>query len=152
MITVCKVESLAKLYLESKPAEISDTMIAELCDWVWGECQVNSLSRQCSWYAYYNNAREIFSDIQQRHLWMSAEDCNTTFGLHSVYSFIFQAMHDDDDYPTRNDSSLEIATYNVIAKRVPSLNVQKMIYSPRVLRSAAYLFLGYMLIAKMVYP
>ncbi|MGV0025924.1 hypothetical protein [Phormidesmis priestleyi] len=38
-IATSKVEVLAKLYLESEPAEISEATIAELCDWLWTEFQ-----------------------------------------------------------------------------------------------------------------
>lgn len=96
----------------------------------------------------------MFADIQQGHLWVSAENYDTTLGLNPIYNFIFQAMHDDDHYRTHSDFSLEgeIATYNATAKRAPSLLVQKIIYSESVLPSAAYLFLGHAPISKIVFP
>jgi hypothetical protein len=149
-----KVEILAKLYLESAPAEISEITIAELCDWLWGEFQDIPLNVEFSWYERYSNAAEMFADIQQSHLWVSAENYDTTMGLNPIYSFIFQAMHDDDHYRTHSDFSLEgeIAAYNATAKRAPSLTIQKIIYSESVLKSAAYIFLGHAPISKIVFP
>ena len=152
--TTSKVETLAKIYLESEPAEISDATLAELCEWLWIEFESISLNLEFSWYEHYNNAAEMFSDIKQSHLWVSAENYDTTLGLNPIYNFIFQAVHDDDHYLTNSDFSLEgeIATYNATAKRAPSLDVQKIIYSESVLRSAAYLFLGHAPTSKIVFP
>ncbi|WP_445244597.1 transposase [Microcoleus sp. OTE_8_concoct_300] len=149
-----QVETLAKLYLEGEAAEISDATIAELCDWLWIEFQNTPLNVQFSWYSRYNNATEMFADIQQNHLWVSDENYDTTLGINPIYNFIFQAMHDNDHYRTHSDFSLqgEIATYKATAKRAPSLNIQKIIYSESVLRSAAYLFLGHAPLAKIVFP
>lgn len=149
-----KVETLAKLYLESPPAEISETTILELCDWLWEEFQSIPLNIEFSWYSRYNNAAEMFADIKQDHLWVSAENYDTSMNLNPIYSFIFQAMHDDEHYRTGSDFSLEgeIATYNATAKRAPSLNVQKILYSESVLRSAAYIVLGAAPISKIVFP
>ncbi len=154
MTTAYQVESLAKLYLESQPAQLSDTMLAELCDWLWGELQKSSFNQQGLWYARYNSGTELLAELQQVSHWESAEHGHTTLALNPIYSFIFQVMHDEDHQPTRSDFSLarEIATYKASAKRVPSLNVQKMLYSANVLRSAAYLFLGHAPSAKMVFP
>ena len=149
-----KVEILAKLYLEGAPADISEDTIAELCDWLWNEFQSTPLNIEFSWYSRYNNAAEMFSDIQQSHLWVSAENYDTTLGLNPIYNFIFQAMHDNDHYRTHSDFSLEgeIATYNATAKRAPSLDIQKILYSESVLRSAAQLFLGHAPMSKIVFP
>lgn len=149
-----KVETLAKLYLESDPAEISEATIAELCNWLWVEFQNTPLNLEFSWYERYSSAAEMFADIQQSHLWVSAENYDTTMGLNPIYSFIFQAMHDNDHYRTHSDFSLEgeIATYNATAKRAPSLTIQKIIYSESVLKSAAYIFLGHAPISKIVFP
>jgi len=149
-----KVETLAKLYLESNPAEISDATIAELCDWLWGEFQSTPLNLQFSWYSHYKNAAEMFADIQQDHLWVSAENYDTTMDINPIYNFILQAIHDDDHYCTQSDFSLEgeIIAYNATAKRTPSLNIQKIIYSESVLKSAAYIFLGHPSISKIVFP
>lgn len=149
-----KVEILAKLYLESDSAEISAAAIAELCDWLWGEFQSTPLNLQFSWYERYNSAAEMSADIQQGHLWISAENYDNSLGLNPIYNFIFQALHDNDHYRTHSDFSLEgeIATYNATAKRATSLNIQKILYSESVLRSAAYIFLGHSPIAKIVFP
>ena len=151
--TSSKVETLAKLYLEGDPAEISEAALVELCDWLWSEFQSTPLNIEFSSYARYNNAAEMFADIQQSHLWVSPENYDTTLGLNPIYNFIFQGMHDNDHYRTHSDFSMagEIATYNATAKRAPSLNIQKIIYSD-VLRSAAHLFLGYAPISKIVFP
>jgi hypothetical protein len=152
--TISKVKTLAKLYLEGDPVEISDATLAELCDWLWGEFQSTPLNLEFSWYERYNNAAEMFTDIKQSHLWISAENYDTTMGLNPIYSFIFQGMHDNDHYLTQSDFSLEgeIATYNATAKRAPSLEIQKIVYSESVLRPAAYLFLGHPPISKIVFP
>jgi hypothetical protein len=149
-----KVETLAKLYLEGDPIEISDATIAEFCDWLWEEFQSTPLNLEFSSYKRYNNAAEMFTDIKQSHLWVSAENYDTTMGINPIYNFIFQGMHDNDHYLTQSDFSLEgeIATYNVTAKRAPSLEIQKIIYSESVLRPAAYLFLGHPPISKIVFP
>ena len=153
-IKTSKVETLAKLYLESEPAQISDATLVELCEWLWVEFQSTPLNLEFSWYERYQNAAEMFADIKQSHLWVSPENYDTTLGLNPIYNFIFQAVHDDDHYRTDSDFSLEgeIATYNATAKRAPSLDVQKIIYSESVLKSAAYLFLGHVPISKIVFP
>lgn len=152
--TASKVETLAKLYLEGNPAEISDATIADLCDWLWREFQTTPLNLQFSWYERYSNSDEMFADIQKDHLWVSAENYDTTLGLNPIYNFIFQAMHDNDHYLTHSNFSLEgeIATYNATAKRAPSLDIQKIIYSESVLRPAANFFLGHAPISKIVFP
>ena len=124
-VKASKVKTLAKLYLEGDPAEISDATIVELCDWLWTEFQSTPLNLQFSWYSRYNNAAEMFADVQQSHLWVSAENYDTTLGINPIYNLIFQVMH--DHYRTHSDFSWEgeIATYNATAKRAPSLNVQK---------------------------
>jgi hypothetical protein len=151
--TSAKIETLAKLYLEGNPTEISDATIAQFCDWLWGEYQSLSLNVEFSWYNRYHSVAEMFDDIKQNHLWVSAENYDTTLGINPIYNFIFQAIHDDDHYLTNSDFSLEgeIATYNATAKRAPSLDIQKILYSESVLRSAAYLFLGHTPISKLVF-
>lgn len=152
--TSAKIETLAKIYLEGNPAKISDTTITQFCNWLWGEYQGLSLNVEFSWYDRYHNVVEMFDDIKQNHLWVSAENYDTTLGINPIYNFIFQAIHDDDHYVINSDFSLEgeISTYNATAKRAPSLNVQKILYSESVLRPAAYLFLGYAPISKIVFP
>ena len=152
-VTTAKVETLAKLYLEGKPAEIPDRTIAELCDWLWSEFQTTPLNLEFSWFDRYNNVAEMFVDIQQSHLWVSPENYNTTLDLNPIYSFIFQALHDNDHFQTQSDFSIEgeIASYNATAKRAPSLDIQKIIYSESVLRPAAQLFLGHQPSFKIVF-
>ena len=152
--TAAKIERLAKLYLAGNPAEISDAAIAQFCDWLWDEYQRLPLNLEFSWYERYENVPEMFADIQKSHLWVSGENYDTTLGLNPIYNFIFQAIHDDDHYLTNSDFSLtgEIATYNATAKRAPSLDVQKILYSESVLRPAAYIFLGHAPISKIVFP
>jgi hypothetical protein len=152
--TSAKTAILAKLYLEGKPAEISNETIAQFCDWLWGEYQSLSLNVEFSWYNRYNSVAEMFADIKQSHIWVSADNYDTTLGINPIYNFIFQAIHDDDHYLTNSDFSLEgeIATYNATAKRAPSLEVQKILYSESVLRPAAYLFLGHAPMSKIVFP
>lgn len=149
-----RVETLAKLYLESDPAEISEGTITELCDWLWEEFQSIPLNLKFSWYSRYKNVAEMFADIQQDHLWVSAENYDTTLDINPIYNFILQAIHDDDHYRTQSDFSLEgeIVAYNATAKRTPSLDIQKIIYSEGVLKSAAFIFLGHVPISKIVFP
>ncbi len=153
-ITALKVETLAKLYLESKPAEISDQTIAELCDWLMGEFQQLPLNLQFSDYMRYENAEEMFADIKLQQLWVSADSYDSSVYPNPIYGFIFQGMHDYDHYLTNSDFSLdgEIAAYHFAAKRAPSLNIQKILYSEIVLRSAAYIYLGYAAVPKIVFP
>jgi hypothetical protein len=95
---------------------------------------------------------------QYRQFASKRSSCNSSQNrAHSktlLYNFIFQAIHDDDHYLTNSDFSLagEIATYNATAKRAPSLDVQKILYSESVLRPAAYIFLGRAPISKIVFP
>ena len=152
--TALQVETLAKLYLENKPAEISDETIAQLCDWLMSEFQKLPLNLKFSDYMRYDNAKEMFADIEQGQLWVSAESYDSTVYPNPIYGFIFQGMHDYDHYLTNSDFSLdgEIAAYNFAAKRAPSLNIQKILYSEIVLRSAAYLYVGYAAAPKIVFP
>jgi hypothetical protein len=153
-ITALQVETLAKLYLENKPAEISDETIAQLCDWLMGEFQQLPLNLQFSDYMRYENAQKMFADIEQGQLWVSADSYDSAIYPNPIYGFIFQGMHDYDHYLTNSDFSLngEIAAYNFTAKRAPSLNIQKILYSEIVLRSAAYIYLGYAAAPKIVFP
>lgn len=152
--TASQVEILAKLYLEGKPAEISDETIAQLCDWLMDEFHQLPLNLQFSDYMRYANVKELFADIEQSHLWVSADSYDSSVYPNPIYGFIFQGMHDYDHYLTDSDFSLEgeIAAYNFTAKRVPSLEIQKILYSEIVLRSAAYLHRGYAADPKIVFP
>ncbi|MEH2149866.1 hypothetical protein [Nostoc sp.] len=152
--TPSHVETLAKLYLKGKPAEISDETITQLCDWLMAEFHQLPLNLQFSDYMRYNNAQEMFADIERGQLWVSADSYDSTVYPNPIYGFIFQGMHDYDHYLTDTDFSLEgeIAAYNFTAKRAPSLDIQKILYSEIVLRSAAYLYLGYAATPKIVFP
>jgi hypothetical protein len=149
-----QVETLAQLYLEGKPAEISDETIAQLCDWLMGEFHQLPLNLQFSDYMRYANAKEMFADIERGQLWVSADSYDSSVYPNPIYGFIFQGMHDYDHYLTNTDFSLEgeIVAYNFTAKRVPSLEIQKILYSEIVLRSAAYLHLGHAATPKIVFP
>jgi hypothetical protein len=148
-----KVETLTRLYLESSPADISDETIAQLCDWLMGEFQQLPLNLQFSNYMSYHNAAEMFADIEQSQLWVSADSYDTTLYPNPIYGFIFQAVHDYDHYLSGSDFSLEgeITAYKVTAKRAPSLEIQKILYSEIVLRSAAHIYLGHAPAAKIVF-
>lgn len=149
-----QVETLAKLYLEGKAAEISDEVIAQFCDWLMAEFQQLPLNLQFSDYMRYADAKEMFTDIERGQLWVAADSYNSTLYPNPIYGFIFQGMHDYDHYLSDTDFSLEgeIAMYNFTAKRVPSLEIQKILYSEIVLRSAAYLYLGHAADLKIVFP
>ncbi len=152
--TASQLETLAQLYLENKLAKISDKIIAQLCDWLMGEFQQLPLNLQFSDYMRYENAEEMFADIEQGQLWVSADSYDSAIYPNPIYGFIFQGMHDYDHYLTNSDFSFdgEIAAYNLTAKRAPSLDIQKILYSEIVLRSAAYLYLGYAAAPKIVFP
>jgi len=152
--TTSQVGTLAKLYLEGQPADISDKTIAQLCDWLMDEFHQLPLNLQFSDYMRYANAEEMFADIEQGHLWVSADSYDSAMYPNPIYGFIFQGMHDYDHYLTDSDFSLkgEIVAYNFTAKRAPSLDIQKILYSEIVLRSAAYLHLGQAADPKFVFP
>jgi hypothetical protein len=149
-----QIETLAKLYIEGRPAEISTETITQLCDWLMNEFQQLPLDLQYSDYMRYANDKEMFVDIDQGHLWVSAESYDSAVYPNPIYGFIFQGLHDYDHYLTNSDFSLkgEIVAYNFRVKRVPNLDIQKIIYSEVVLRTAAYLQLGYAAAPKVVFP
>jgi hypothetical protein len=145
---------LAELYLKGKSAEIDRETIAQLCAWLMAEFHQLPLNLQFADYMRYANAAEMFADIAQNHLWVAADSYDSTVYPNPIYGFIFQGMHDYDHYLTHSDFSLagEIVAYNFAAKRVPSLEIQKILYSEIVLRSAAYLYLGHAAAPKIVFP
>lgn len=147
------VKPLAKLYLGSEPAEISKETIAQLCDWLMDEFHQLPLNLQFSDYMRYDNAEAMFADIEQGHLWVSADSYDSAVYPNPIYGFIFQGTHDYDHFLTKTDFSLEgeIAAYSVAATRAPSLEIQKIFYSEIVLRSAAYLYLGHAAAPKIVF-
>jgi SAM-dependent methyltransferase len=101
-----------------------------------------------------HSAEEMFADIHQGYLWVSAENYDSAVYPNPVYGFIFQGIHDYDHYLTASDFSLigEIVAYNFTIKRVPSLEIQKILYSEIVLRTAAYLQFGHAAAPKVVFP
>jgi hypothetical protein len=149
-----QVETLAKLYLKGKPAEIPKETIAQLCNWLMDEFQQLPLNLQFSDYMRYDTVEEMFADIKQGHLWVSVDSYDSAVYPNPIYGFIFQGVHDYDHYLTNTDFSLEgeSAAYNFTAKRVPSLEIQKILYSEIILRSAAYLHLGHAATPKIVFP
>lgn len=112
------------------------------------------LNLQFSGYMRYANAKEMLADIEQGHLCVSADSYNSSVYPNPIYGFIFQGMHDYAHYLTNTNFSLEgeIAAYNFTAKRAPSLDIQKILYSEIVLRSAAHLYLGLAADSKIVFP
>ncbi|MBW4552342.1 MAG: transposase [Aphanocapsa sp. GSE-SYN-MK-11-07L] len=149
-----QVATLAKLYLQGKPAQIPDETIADLCDWLMNEFRQLPLNLRFSDYNRYDTVAAMFADIEREQLWVSADSYDTSVYPNPIYGFIFQGMHDYDHYLTDSDFSLkgEIAAYNFTAKRAPSLEIQKVLYSEIVLRSAAYLDLGHAAAPKIVFP
>ena len=149
-----QIATLAQLYLNSPPAQISDDTIAQLGDWLMGEFQQLPLNLQFSDYQRYETATEMFADIAQGHLWVAAASYESALYPNPIYGFIFQGMHDYDHYLTHSDFSLagEITAYRAAAKRAPSLEIQKILYSEIVLRSAASLHLNRAVPPKVVFP
>jgi hypothetical protein len=152
--TTTRIVTLANLYLAGESAQIADETIAQLCDWLMDEFHQLPLNLKFSDYIRYENVTEMFADIEREQLWVSAESYDASVYPNPIYGFIFQGMHDYDHYLTHSDFSLdgEIAAYNFAAKRAPSLNIQKILYSEIVLRSAAYLYLGHAATPKIVFP
>lgn len=149
-----QVETLGKIYLTKKSAEIADETIVELCDWLISEFQQLPLNLQFSDYMRYTDAADMFADIEQSHLWVAADSYDSSCYPNPIYGFILQAVHDYDHYLTQSDFSLagEMTAYNATASRAPSLEIQKILYSEIVLRSAAHLYLGHAPPSKLVFP
>lgn len=159
MLTITKpvsqLEKLAKLYLDGKPAEIPEKTMQELCDWLMQQFRQTPVNPQFSDYLRYQNADEVFADIDRGHLWVSAEDSyDTSIYPNPFYGFAFLVMHDYDHYTTGGDWSLEgeMKAYKAAASRSPSLEIQKILYSQIVLRAAAYLYLGHAPEPKTIFP
>ncbi|NJL37836.1 MAG: transposase [Leptolyngbyaceae cyanobacterium SM1_4_3] len=137
------VETLAKLYLENAPAELSAETMAEFCEFIMDEFRQLPLAIQASTSMRYEQADEMFADIEQQHLWVSTEAYGADYP-NPFYGFALLAVHDYDHYQTQSDFSLEgeIRAYRATASRAPSLAIQKILYSEIVLKSAAHLVLG----------
>lgn len=152
---VSKVEKLARLYLEGKSVQLSAQTQQELCDWLMQQFRQTPLNAQFSDDLRYLSAEEMFADIENDHLWVSAEEgYDNSIYFNPFYGFAFLVMHDYDHYQTRSDWSLEgeITAYKAAASRSPSLEIQKILYSQIVLRAAAYLYLGHAPEPKTVFP
>jgi hypothetical protein len=149
-----QVENLAKIYLQSPSVDISEETKTQLCDWLMGEFQQLPINVQFSDYMRYETAVEMFADIEQGHLWESAESYDSAIYPNPFYGFAFMAIHDYDHYQTSGNFTLagEIKAYQATANRVKSLEIQKILYSEIVLKSAAYTYLGHVPEQKIVFP
>jgi hypothetical protein len=149
-----KLETLAKSYLNGESAEISDVTRQELCDWLKAEVQQLPIAIEQSETMPYRTAAEMCADIEQGHLWASVEHYDTTLYPDSFYGLAFISIHDYFHYLSNSDFSLEgeIASYKALADRAPSLDVQKILYSEIVLKSAAHIYLGHPPESKLVFP
>jgi len=149
-----KIETLAKLYLDSDPVEISPDTQAELSDWLMGEFQQLPLNLFFSNNSPYNSPEEVFADIEQDQLWISTEAYDTSIYTNPFYGAVLAAVHDYDHYRFHSDWTLdgEIAAYRMTANRSPSLEIQKILYSQIVLRAATHLYLGHSPEPKIVFP
>lgn len=149
-----KVDSLAKIYLEGESVEISDIAQLELCDWLMGEFQQLPINPMFSDYMRYRTAAQMCADIAQERLWVSAESYNSEIYPNPFYGFAFLAIHDYYHCVANADFSLEgeISAYRTLANRVPSLQIQKILYSEIVLKSSAHIYLGHPPESKLVFP
>jgi hypothetical protein len=149
-----KLETLAKLYLEGESVAISDMAQQELCDWLMGEFQQLPINPIFSDYMRYRNAAQMCADIAQEHLWVSADSYDTEIYPNPFYGFAFLAIHDYFHCVAGADFSLEgeIAAYRTLANRVPSLEIQKILYSEIVLKSSAQIYLSHVPKPKLVFP
>ncbi len=101
MLTSCKpvskVETLAKLYLEGKSIQLSDYSQTELGDWLMQQFRQTPVNAEFTDEQQYQNLSEIFADIAQDHLWVSAEEsCDASIYANPFYGFAFLVMHDYD--------------------------------------------------------
>lgn len=138
------LETLAKLYLNREPADVSDDTKTEFCDWILEEFQQLPFAVQADYTMHYDSAKQMFDDIAQEHLWVSMEEYDSQFYNNTFCGFALLAVHDYDHYQTQSYFTLkgEIQTYQTMANRAPSLESQKILYSEFVLKSAARLYLG----------
>lgn len=149
-----KVETLAKLYLEGEPAEVSEQTKQEFCNWMMGEFQQLPFAVQASNDMEYDTAVDMFDDMQKNHLWVSLENYSSDIYPNIFCGFALLAVHDYDHYKTKTDFNLdgEITAYQNLANRSPSLEIQKILYSELVLKSAAHLYLNHKPEPKVVFP
>ena len=148
------IETLAKLYLNQEPAIVSDEIKAEFCDWILEQFQVLPFAVQADYTMHYSNATEMFEDIANEHLWVSMAEYDSEFYNNVFCGFALLAVHDYDHYQTQSDFTLagEMQAYKKIASRAPRLEIQKILYSELVLKSAARLYLGKRPEPKVVFP
>jgi len=139
------IEKLAKIYLEGSPITISKKTTEELCEFIMGRFRDLPFAVQVSDFRRYETVAEMFADIDNGHLWELVENYDTQLYPNPFYGLAFLAVHDYDHYLANTDFSLsgEITAYKAIANQSPSLEVQKILYSEIVLKSAAHLYLGH---------
>ncbi len=149
-----KVETLAKFYLEGKSVDISDIVQQELCDWLMDEFQQLPINPMFSDYMRYRTAAQMCEDIAQEKLWVSADSYDSEIYPNPFYGFAFLAIHDYYHCVAQADFSLEgeIIAYHTLANRVPSLEIQKILYSEIVLKSSAHIYLNHLPEPKLVFP
>ena len=137
---ISQAEQLAKQYLDGAPAEISEETMDEFCEWMMAEYQQLPLAVEASDFMRYESTEEMFADIEQDHLWESVESYDSDLYPSPFYGFALVAIHDYDHYLCQADFSLEgeIVAYKTASQRVPSLAIQKILYSEIVLKSAAH--------------
>lgn len=149
-----KVETLAKLYLKGKPAEITEPTIDAFCEWIMAAFQQLPVAVQASNFMRYETAADMFADIEQDHLWASVENYDSDIYPNPFYGFALLAVHDYDHYVCQADFSLEgeITAYKAAANRATNMEMQKILYSEIVLESAAQIYLGHAPDSKIVFP
>jgi len=148
------LETLAKLYLNSQPADVSDEIKEEFCNWILEQFQELPFAVQADYTMRYDSAEEMFTDITQEHLWVSMEEYDSEFYNSTFCGFALLAVHDYDHYQTQSQFTLEgeIKAYKAMARRAPRLEIQKILYSELVLKSAARLYLGKRPELKVIFP
>lgn len=146
-------ETLAQLYLDSPPADVNDDTQAEFCDWILTEFQQLPVAVQADYTQRYDSAEAMFEDIAQSHLWVSTAAYESDVYPNIFCGFALQAVHDYDHYRTQTPFTLdgEIIAYQAMARRAPSLEIQKILYSEFVLKSAAHLHRGHRPAPKVVF-
>jgi uncharacterized protein YggL (DUF469 family) len=149
-----KLKTLAQLYLEGEPAQVSEQTKQEFCDWMMGEFQQLPFAVQASNDMEYDTAADMFDDIQKHHLLVSLENYSGDIYPNIFCGFALLAVHDCDHYQTNTDFSLdgEITAYQRLANQSPSLQIQKILYSELVLKSATHLYLDHKPDPKVVFP
>jgi hypothetical protein len=149
-----QLETLAKFYLSGEATQISDNTCQMLCNWLKAEAQQLPIAIELSEYQHYSTAAEMCEDIKQGHLWVSVEEYDNSIYPDASYGANFLSIHDYFHYLYDSDFSLEgeITAYNKLANRAPSLEIQKILYSEIVLKSAAHVYLGHSPKPKLVFP